>query len=290
MPIYIILMFLVISSSGFATLEKGAISLRSEYNFSSADELWLVDDSSFGTPRRTKFAKGAGRNYFQFFNFLSSYGVTDHLQINAKASYAHSEFNASNQVSSNPSTHTEANVSDGDKINDWSEFKLGISYLIYHLDNFGLTGSLHYSIPGTRQNRNSFIAISDGRDKLELELNPAIYFENFALDFFVNYIKKFGVRGDQANLAMAVPIFVFDDIIFGPSLDYTHTFDGLGVNDGPTFNNRFSQKKERFIGARAFLKVYFTQKTSFETYLHRKLTGQNTDVATSIGFALEHLL
>lgn len=119
------------------------------------------------------------------------------------------------------------------------------------------------------------------------------YFSKWIASLYV--VNRHVIKGTQPNqiLFQTQSVYRYNSkFSFGAGIDLFHAFGGIDIN-----SQRFSdfttrrgvipvwRKKERFWGASLISIYQFSNLISYDFYLHKKLTGRNTDDGTTLGAA-----
>ncbi len=281
-----IFFFLFAFSANASVLEKGQGFFYSNLTFSTSKGLWLRGDER--TDYRGTFILGnndqAKRNYYQM-GINGYYGLGNNFQIGAGLNYGVVHL----------SDAPILGAAKGDTRSQLTSLFIEGSYLLMKRRTWDLVTTLRYRHPGKQGRRHpEFLSFNDFTSYAELDLKHSLYLNKFELNSLIKYKKTLTSLGNN-HLALEEKAYYqfFDKLSFGTSLDYFWTDGGFDIASGP-FNQFFAaqgfipvwNKKESWIGMALLVKYNLSNDWLLDSFIHRKVIGKNTDVATTIGLGL----
>lgn len=278
-------MLLLISWISF-TSYADELYLHSALSISKSTSLWTMGDKKenySGTDANGNAANGS-RSYY-LYSFDSSYSIKDLFNLEFGFGYGYVKLSDSGFLGAAANDSNSA----------FSEIYFGASKEIYRFDNHVFFSGIRYSHPGDSSiSRPEFLSFNDFSQYLELSLGSNHFFKSLTLDNNIKYKLRTAGYGND-HLAFESKLFsrINNKLFLGTSIDYFMTFGGINLGEDE-FNNYFAEnniykvwdKDESWLGL-ALLGAYQVNSDYLvDFYIHRKLLGTNTDIATTVAFGV----
>jgi hypothetical protein len=282
--------FILLMLSAFSIradlLPKGKGFIHSQHSFSTSSSLWLRGDEKHPYSGADIFGDGtkARRNYYQA-GLSAFYGLGNNFQLGAGIGYGIVH------LSDAPILGAAA----GDTRSQISNITFEGHYQILKRKSWDLAAGLRYIHPGkVGQRHPEFLSFNDFTSYLELELKHHWKLGLWKIDSLLKYKDTLTEQGNNHLIIEEKFQYSFtNNIISGFGLDYLSTEGGLdvaGVEFGQFFIDQgflpVWEKNESWLGLSLISSYQFSQVWQIDGYIHRKIIGKNTDIATTIGFGL----
>ena len=263
-----------------------ALFIRTSFSISHSESLWLLGDEK--TPYKGTNLGGsdiqANRVYYEggLDNTLS---LNSQWDIHFGIKYGYVKLNDA------PFLGAQQNESR----NQISSATLGTSYHIFQSRNKLFGAFLKYTHPGeSKRQKPAFLSFNDFSSYLEPGFYGSFYFRKWEYHPLIKYKHKISGIGNHHAAFENKTFYNFSNRFkFGPGIDFLTTSGGRDIADEaflaylaetnlyPVWN-----KKEKWVGLSAIGAYRLKNNLIFDFYIHRKIMGSNTDIATTLAVGI----
>jgi hypothetical protein len=281
--IKIIILLLISTSAYSAVLPKGNGFFLGDLSYSTSSALWLRGDEKHdysGTDIQGTNKK-ASRSYYQA-GFRGFYGLGYGLQLGMGLRYG----------IVNLRNAPVLGAAEGDTRSQISEISLEISYELVRRPKWDLVTGLRLLHPGKPgRHHPEFLSFNDFTSYAEVEIKHSWFLKSFDIYSLIKYKKTLTDNGNNHLILEEKAYYKYrEELFFGLGMDYLSTDDGFDIADSD-FNAFFANqgfipvwnKKESWIGLSVLATYQLNRNWQLDSYLHRKIIGKNTDIATTTG-------
>ncbi|MFT6069877.1 MAG: hypothetical protein ACJAT2_000891 [Bacteriovoracaceae bacterium] len=282
---FILIIFFAFSANA-SVLDKGEGYFYSNLSFSTSKGLWLRGDEKTDYKGSAILGNNdlAKRNYYQM-GVNGYYGLGHHFQVGAGLDYGIVHL----------SDAPILGAAKGDTRSQITSLFIEGSYELMQRETWDLITTLRYRHPGKQGRRHpEFLSFNDFTSYAELELKHNLYLKRIELSSLIKYKKTLTSLGND-HIAIEEKAYyqMFERFSIGLSLDYFWTKGGFDIAS-TSFNQFFAtegflpvwNKKESWLGMALLTKYNLTDDWMLDSFIHRKLSGENTDIATTIGLGI----
>lgn len=282
----IVFFFLLSFAANASVLEKGHGYFHSNLSFSTSSSLWLRGDEKADYQGASLLGNSdkARRNYYQA-GIYGYYGLGNGFQIGTSLRYGIVHL----------SNAPILGAAKGDTRSQISNLSVEAAYQIVQASSWDLVTALRYSHPGKQGRRHpEFLSFNDFTSYGELELKHSWFLEKIQLYSLIKYKKTLTSLGNNHLVLEEKAYYSFlEKFSLGLGIDATFTDGGFDIA-----SNEFNQftssqgflpvwnKKESWLGLSVLTKFKVTKDWTLDSYLHKKVKGKNTDIATTLGLGI----